>query len=1424
MNESAVAASFATVGELVQRLQALWESGQNPDADALLEAAGVSLPAEVAKVLAADQWHRWQAGECLAVESYFARHPFVAADPAAALILVYGEFLVREERGETPLAADYITRFPQCAAGLHRQLDFHAAVGTASLTVSELDAAEVALSGAYPDIPGYTILGVLGRGGMGIVYRAFDEKRGVPVALKTLKKVDSAAILRFKQEFRSLADMSHPNLVVLHELTADRTTWFFTMELVDGVDFRTFVRSGTDRPAADPETTEEIRPTPTNLPDLLQSAEDAIRDIDSFDSMRLVTASLVLPPARRHSLSPAALARLRIALKQLAEGVAVLHEAGTLHRDLKPSNVLVTRKGRVVIVDFGLAADMGASGLHQSLMPYVLGTSAYMSPEQAAGRPVSPASDWYSLGSMLYEVLTGHPPFVGRADEILMKKQRIEPPAPRELAPGIPDDLNALCVDLLRRDPAARPTGAVVLRRLGSVTTEPKLSIPSGAAPHQLGPLVGRARELESLEVAFADVGRGQTVALYIHGPSGVGKTALVQRFLDEKIGRDKAIVLAGRCYQQESVPYKALDSVVDALSRYLTRLPLTDAQALLPGDIRSLVRVFPTLGQAEAVATAPQVAPEVPDPRELRRQAFGALREVLARLGDRHPLILAIDDLQWGDSDSAVLLSELLRPPDAPRLLLLGCYRSDDAQTSPPLRALLTVHDGGGPRIDRRVVTLGTLDSADAEELALFLLDRQDEVACALAAAIARESGGSPFFVAELVRHIQADSGLLQRAPGADEVALDEVLWARVRRLPEEARRLLEIVAVSGRPIGLADAASAAELGLGEQRALPLLRSGRLIRSTGLAERDEVETYHDRVREAVVARVPRLTLVGHHLRLAQVLESSGRADPEVLAVHFHGAGERDRAGIHYAHAAAQAAQALAFDRAAKLYRLALELRPGDDDEVRRLRVGLADALANAGRGPDAAGEYVAAAAGATAVETLECRRRAATQYLISGHLDEGLAQLGAVLKAVGTTLPATPWLAVLSLILHRLRIHIQGLHFRRREPSRVSAEGLTRIDVCWAAASGLGIIDPIRGADFQARGLLLALRAGEPFRIGRALCYEACHASSAGRPSQRYVGKVLRAFEEIVAQLDDPYLCGGVFLAQGVAAYMLGQWKHGGELLDKAGFIHRNQCTGAFFEIDSASLFSLWSIQFRGEVADLGRRWAVVLKEAEERGDRHVMTNLNTMLMSTLRLAADDPDGTEARLSEVMGQWSQQGFHVQHNEWHGAVVQIKLYRGDGDGAWRFVETRYGPSLTRSHLMRVQKIKIFFLERRARCALAAAALARDARPLLKSAERDARRLDREGMGWSKALAYPINAGVAAARGDRSQAAALCAEAVQQLEAVDMNLYAASSRRRLGEILGGDEGRAQVERADSWMRQQGIQNPARMADVFAPVVA
>ena len=687
-----------------RRLWSLWRQGQQPRVADFLDQAGVRDPEEIVMALRVDQAERCRLGQWVPAEEYLAAFPAVRDHAPSAIDLIFAEFLLREEQGERPPLEEFLRRFPQHAdelklqIQLHREMDDrprpgrHRGRDRGDAAGGDSDDTRADRPTGYPEIPGYEILGVLGRGGMGIVYRAFDEGRGVAVALKTMRRADAEAILRFKQEFRTLADVSHPNLVGLHELATDGSIWFFTMELIEGDDFLNFVLGGQAEAPASTVAPPKLEPPREPHCDPTDQSDPT----DRSDRPHTPVCGAATPRSGTCRLSPAALDRLRIALLQLAEGVAFLHEAGKLHRDLKPSNVLVTGQGRLVILDFGLAANLEASGLHQSEVPYLLGTSDYMAPEQAAGRPVSPASDWYSLGSMLYQALTGQTPFQGSPGDVLRDKQRFEPRAPCELVPGVPDDLNALCVDLLRTDPEARPAGRDVLRRLGSLAGEPTPAILSQPPGHQHAPLVSRTRELEAVEAAFADVGRGRTIAVYIHGPSGVGKTALVRRFLDDLSGRDQAIVLAGRCYEQESVPYKALDSVVDALSRYLNRLPYWEAQELVPDDIRSLVRVFPVLREAEAMRREPNGGADVPDPRELRRRAFRALRELLIRLGNRRPLVLAIDDLQWGDIDSAALLSELLEPPGAPRLLLLGCYRSDDAVKSPLLQTLLCAPEGG--------------------------------------------------------------------------------------------------------------------------------------------------------------------------------------------------------------------------------------------------------------------------------------------------------------------------------------------------------------------------------------------------------------------------------------------------------------------------------------------------------------------------------------------------------------------------------------------------------------------------------------------------------------------------------------------------------------------------------------------------------
>ncbi|HSU39875.1 MAG TPA: serine/threonine-protein kinase, partial [Polyangiaceae bacterium] len=210
----------------------------------------------------------------------------------------------------------------------------------------------------------------IGEGGMGAVYEAFDAERRTAVALKTILEPDAVGIYGLKNEFRALADVRHPNLVALHELFFDSDHWFFTMDMVDGEPFDCWVRPR-----------------------------------DGLDE-----------------------ARLRSALGQLARAVQVIHRAGKLHRDLKPSNVLVTPSGRVIVLDFGLVADPQLGGLGQTGSGAMLvGTPEYMSPEQAAGGRASAASDFYALGVMTYEALSGQLPYAGTAGEILAAKQWGDP-------------------------------------------------------------------------------------------------------------------------------------------------------------------------------------------------------------------------------------------------------------------------------------------------------------------------------------------------------------------------------------------------------------------------------------------------------------------------------------------------------------------------------------------------------------------------------------------------------------------------------------------------------------------------------------------------------------------------------------------------------------------------------------------------------------------------------------------------------------------------------------------------------------------------------------------------------------------------------------------------------------------------------------
>jgi serine/threonine protein kinase len=1251
----------------------------------------------------------------------------------------------------------------------------------------------------------------LGSGGMGVVYEAHDRETDKVVALKTLTRAEASHISRFKNEFRSLADVSHPNLVALYEFMSDGQYWFFTMELVQGVNFLEYVRPGYHAKHVQSSRTPTLRKSsaPADSDDeLLADYEAETQQLDSIRGGPLTGDRGESSHDRALAQSKLDLGLLNVALRQLVEGLHGLHETGKLHRDIKPSNVLVTKEGRVVILDFGLVAEVEGGEHHDTLT--LAGTPDYMSPEQGAQLPISRASDWYSVGVMLYQALTGRLPFSGKFYEVMMNKQNFDPPAPGELVKNVPPELNDLCIRLLRRKPEERPGGREVLRILGHGRTGPlqrPISTPAPSVALAI-PFVGRERQLQELANAFLVTRRGNTVTVYLHGSSGMGKTAVARYFLDQlREQQPDVVILEGRCYERESVPYKALDGVVDSLTKYLLSLPEAKAEALMPREVQALARLFPVMLQVDAVFNAPQREHETPDPFTLRRKGFAALRELLGRICDRQPLVLYIDDLQWSDADSTSLVEDLLRPPDSPPLLLLSSFRSEDVKTKPFLKSLLEKTDNESCR----EVLVGALSKSESHTLLHDLLGSSASVLEPFADAILGEARGNPFLLEQLARY-----ALTSDQTATTGITLAIMLDARLRHLPKGARQFIDALAVAGRPINPEVAYHAAELSGDELPLVTTLRAAQFLR-TGGAEHT-LELYHDRIREALAAQLEPKKVTQIHRRLAQALEARGIDDPEALFEHYLGAGERVRAATHAAVAAKKATSALAFDRAAAFYRRALELAPARDAELVDLKRGLAEALVNAGRPAEAAQAYLDVAQLTSARHSLDFKRRAAQQLLMGGHINEGLELIRSVLAAIGLTYPAGPRAALFSLILKRIQIRVRGLRFTERDESQIPEFDLVRLDTCYAVAAGLGAVDLIRGADFQSRHLLLALRAGEPYRVARAMAFEAAWTAARGGTGVERAEQIARQAEELATKVDHPHAIALSTWARGVCAYLAGTWQKATELCELASEVLRDRCTGVTWELTVANRYRLSSLLYMGELVEVSRRVPALLSAALEQGNLFAAMELRTRL-NLIWLAADDPDKARTDVIEALKSWTHEGFHLQHYVSLHALAQIELYTGDAEVAWKHVEGQWS-ALEDSLLLRTPAVRVEAMQLRARTALASSGAGRDS-VKLRLAEKLARKIEKVNMSWSIPFATLIRATIAHQRGETEKATTLLSEAVQGFERAEMRLHAAAVRRRLGEGLRDDRGKQLIAEADAWMAGQKVKNPEAMTRMIAP---
>ena len=883
----------------------------------------------------------------------------------------------------------------------------------------------------------------LGAGGMGTVYRVADPGSGRDVALKALHDRGPEAIYQIKREFRAVCDVVHPNLVELYDLVVEPDHAFFTMELVEGVDLVTWVRG--------------------------PGAPEGLLSVEGCD-------------------------RLRAALPQVIEGLAHLHHAGWLHRDVKPQNVLVTAGGRVVLLDFGLAHTTVALAPPEESAGLV-GTLAYMAPEQGLGRAVA-ASDLYAVGVALFEALCGRIPFDPRARlSDLILGRRMHAPIEADFPRGTPDDLRALAIDLMHPDADARPSPPDVLKRLGvSHSTEARASAI---------PFVGRDEERARLGAALRRRPTRPTV-VHVWGTSGIGKTALVRRALDEVHATTPLVLLAGRCNVQEAVAFKALDNVIDVLCALPAIGEVCEAALAHDYEAYTVAEVFPAFRRVREVGdrwrAMGEERPSRVDPGELRRSAFASVECVLRELTRRERIVVWIDDAQWCDADSLPLLQRLALHGDAPPLCLVLSYRAEDRAAASPLRDLDPSRAAEGVEVVTLDVAALPSDAVRAiVEHAVGASVRSD---VASVSALVDESVGVPFLAREL--------SLFCASRGAYERGLraDDVVRLRVDALHDEARRLLDVVAVADGPLALDTALRAAGPHAVNRLTVGSLRTSGLVRHVETRSGPAVDAYHDRIRERVREALPADERADRHRALALALEASPDADPARVYRHWLGAGDRPRARRYAITAAEAAAQAFAFEHASRLYAAALELLDDADIATRvRLLAGRGAACAAYGRAAEGARCYLEAAAlveGAapSSPDLLLYTRLAAELLLQSGNPREGERVLRRVLDAVGVSLPTSPAAALAAVLWQRARLNLRGLQPKPRPAVR--ATHYHRLDALWAGSTGLVWVDPIRSGVMHAQHVREALDSGEPMRVLRAYAGEAVVLGAMGGDGNR--------------------------------------------------------------------------------------------------------------------------------------------------------------------------------------------------------------------------------------------------------------------------------------------------------------------------------
>lgn len=866
----------------------------------------------------------------------------------------------------------------------------------------------------------YRITGLLGRGGMGVVYLATAEGTSVQVAIKTVVTVNSKTLGAIRAEVQSLKRMRHPGIVkIVDEGLSEGLPWY-AMEYLEGLTLEQLNgQSWPDSRAGTGTTSDGDRTERT----LVGTASGA----DSAALWSPIGSGPASPPSQ-----PAAagdLVRIIELYRRLCEPLAYVHRAGIVHRDLKPSNVFV-RNGLPVLTDFGLvgrAFRWMARG-PQELLGRAVGSIHYISPEQIRGEFVDARADLYSFGCMLYESLTGRPPFdAADASQVIDQHLHETPRPPSALVFGIPQRLEELVLCLLAKSPRKRlgyvDDVADVLIDLGASASSYPGSSDEPVADYFYRPqIAGRRQLVDQLENQGTAAAAGSGALVLIQGESGIGKTALVAEFA-RRAAANRFIVVAGQCLPSSG------DSTVGAEAHARPLEPLQNmllaiadrcrerGEAASRATFANHLDILSAIDAGIAALGWPKPPPDLQqhDPVSARRRVLNALAEAIAAFAADKPLVIVIEDLHWADEFTLAFLGSLSAAYfKRQRIMVVGTYRPK--QASPALRRL-------AERSDVSRLALTPLDEDAIGNMVADMLAVQSPPHGSID-FLTTKAEGNPLIVMEYLRCATLE-GILKRRSGSWQIpatlsfsigtpapavlpqSKSALVARRLEGVDPEARAALEAAAVIARATDLDVLAQVADLPRDQlTHAVQLLRRRQLLEEL---DDGDVRFTHDEIRQSAYATIDPDRRKRLHRRCAGArAQRSGamRGLPQAeLAHHWAEAGLADRAARCFLEAGDLARGTFANEDALALYRAGIvqaQARSSDGSAVTsttlaQLAEGAGDVLALAGAQSEARAMYeraLDAGAGTNHLDLVRIQRKMGSCWSAEGEHRRGLTAL----------------------------------------------------------------------------------------------------------------------------------------------------------------------------------------------------------------------------------------------------------------------------------------------------------------------------------------------------------------------------------------------------------------------------------------------